>query len=311
MINRQVFSEGQMVWVRSYESIVETLDDNAKLGGLLFAPEMTNYCDRPSRITGLPTHTCVEGLGMRGLQDIVFLDDLHCDGEFHDGCRRECRLFWHVDWLTDQKPEFPVEKIRATTDIINKLGPVKYGDTYRCQSTELAGATRDYNPTRHSIVRKAVKYLHRVWQGKLTAGAFARRVANAIVNRVALLFGIDRYDKVRGKKLKTEVEQLNLQPGEWVQVKTREQIEETLDVNGKNKGLSFETRMLVHCGGRYKVAFRPNRMIREATAQMIPLQNTVILEGVQCNPAFCPRADYYFWREAWLERIDPLTGQSN
>lgn len=60
MINRRVFSEGQIVWVRSYESIVETLDDNAKLGGLLFAPEMTNYCDRPFRITRLPTHTCVE-----------------------------------------------------------------------------------------------------------------------------------------------------------------------------------------------------------------------------------------------------------
>jgi hypothetical protein len=48
-------------------------------------------------------------------------------------------------------------------------------------------------------------------------------------------------------------------------------------------------------------------MIVETTGQMIELSNTVALEGVICQGAcvaHCPRQEFLFWRESWLERAE-------
>jgi hypothetical protein len=63
--------------------------------------------------------------------------------------------------------------------------------------------------------------------------------------------------------------------------------------------------MNVALGGRYKVAFPIQRMIVEQTGKMVQLSNTVALKGVTCQgpcAANCPRDEYLFWRESWLDR---------
>jgi hypothetical protein len=110
-----------------------------------------------------------------------------------------------------------------------------------------------------------------------------------------------------GSQVKPPKGDLGLQPGEWVEVKSRQEIEATLDPAGKNRGLSFESEMVEHCGRRYRVAFQVRQIINEETAQMAHLTNTVALDGVTCQGLYaknCPRRNYFYWREIWLRRLD-------
>ena len=43
---------------------------------------------------------------------------------------------------------------------------------------------------------------------------------------------------------------LNLQPGDWVEVKSIQSITETLNERGENRGLSFSPYMRLWCGRR-------------------------------------------------------------
>ena len=51
-------------------------------------------------------------------------------------------------------------------------------------------------------------------------------------------------------------------------------------------------------------------MISETTGKMIRVSNTVILEAATCEGICiknCPRAHHFFWREAWLKRVEEPT----
>ncbi len=105
-------------------------------------------------------------------------------------------------------------------------------------------------------------------------------------------------------------EVLNLQPGELVEVKSLEEILDTLDVGrvgvGRNKGLLFMLPMPNFCGKRYRVYKRLNRILLEATGELKKVKNTVLLEGVVCDGKdfyACDRSCYHFWREIWLKRV--------
>jgi hypothetical protein len=63
----------------------------------------------------------------------------------------------------------------------------------------------------------------------------------------------------RGSKKSTEGERLNLQPGEWVEVKPMKQIRETLNSADTHRGLFFSPDMRLFCGKR--------RRVRQGTAR--------------------------------------------
>jgi hypothetical protein len=111
---------------------------------------------------------------------------------------------------------------------------------------------------------------------------------------------------VVGRQEKTQSASLGLQPGELVEVKSREEIEATLDALGRNRGLGFGGEMLQYCGRQFRVAHRVERLIVEWTGQMRQVGNTVALEGVTCQGRAmrgCPRSCYQLWREIWLKRV--------
>jgi len=88
-------------------------------------------------------------------------------------------------------------------------------------------------------------------------------------------------------------------------VKSRKEIEATLDTAGKNKGLLFTPPMLQYCGKRFYVANRLNKMIQDESGRMIHLKDTVVLDGVTCQAWGCQRSNLQFWREIWLKRVTP------
>jgi hypothetical protein len=127
--------------------------------------------------------------------------------------------------------------------------------------------------------------------------------------RVAFDKWLVQYPHVQGTLRNTPSTLLSLQPGEWVQVRSKDEIVATLDVNNRNRGLSFDVEMVPYCGGTYKVLSRVDRIIDERTGKMLSFPNTcIILDGVTCkgclssNRLFCPRSIYSYWREIWLKR---------
>ena len=103
---------------------------------------------------------------------------------------------------------------------------------------------------------------------------------------------------------------LNLQPGEWVQVKSIEEISQTLDERKRYKGLYFMPEMENFCGKKLKVFKRVEIIKLESTGEVRKLKSpTVFLEGVYCDGKlhdWCDRACFHFWKEVWLKRMSVI-----
>ena len=113
--------------------------------------------------------------------------------------------------------------------------------------------------------------------------------------------------RVRGNNISRPTLTLNLQPGEFVEVKTKEEIIATLDPNGKNRGLEFTPEMLKFCGKKFRVLKRVDKMMLEETGKLRQISNTVLLDNVFCDgkcAAGCQRTCYCLWREIWLKRVE-------
>jgi len=101
--------------------------------------------------------------------------------------------------------------------------------------------------------------------------------------------------------------ELNLHPGEIVEVKSVPKILATLDENGTLEGLPFIPEMRKYCGKRFKVLKRVNKIIVEGIGIIRRIRRTVILKDVVCTGEFhggCQRSCLLLWKEAWLKRVD-------
>lgn len=107
-------------------------------------------------------------------------------------------------------------------------------------------------------------------------------------------------------------EPLNLKPGECVRVKSFKEILSTVNREGLNRGLLFSQELVPYCGNVFRVHSRVSRIIDEKNGKMLNFKNDcIILENVICQArynaglSFCPRSNYPYWREIWLERAGP------
>lgn len=113
---------------------------------------------------------------------------------------------------------------------------------------------------------------------------------------------------------RSDGEALELQPGEWVEIRSPAEIALTLDDNARHRGLTFTDEMIRHCGKRFRVRKRVDRIIEESTGRMLEFKQSrcIALEGAVCSGDratavwFCRRDLYPYWREAWLKRVEPL-----
>jgi hypothetical protein len=302
MIKRQRFFRGQLVEVRSSAEIAATLDANGKLDGVPFMPEMARYCGKQVRVFRRAEKTCVAGAGLRRMRATVLLEDLRCDGAFHDDCQRHCLFFWKEAWLKPVASHAAPSQADAISDHtmppwVRQL-PTRHDGLYSCQSTQLFDATETLS--RWSFV----PFMREIFHKELSIQDFLKIVYRAAVHRFfgrkapGILVGTE------GRKFKGS---LNLQAGEWVNVKNAEEIQANLNPEGSNCGLAFRPNMAEAIGGRYQVAFPVQKIILEQSGKMVHLTNTVALKGVVCQgvcAANCPRAEYLYWRESWLRRVD-------
>ena len=116
-----------------------------------------------------------------------------------------------------------------------------------------------------------------------------------------------QYPHIGGSLPATPAAELNLQPGEFVQVKSKNEIIATLNRGNRNRGLLFDSEMVRYCGGTHRVLKRVNQIVDEKTGKVLRMKGPcIILEGSACISEYhrlCPRAIYHYWREGWLRRI--------
>lgn len=135
----------------------------------------------------------------------------------------------------------------------------------------------------------------------------ASRLRRRIFSRLGKFAPTDK--RKLGPRFNTATDDLNLQPGELVEVKTLKAIFATLDEKQKLKGLLFFREMWKFTGKRFRVYKRLDKIIMETTGELKKVKMpTVLLEGVICDGSYhggCDRSCFCFWREAWLKKVIP------
>lgn len=316
---------GDIVEVRSSSEILATLDEQGALGAMSFMPEMIPYLGRRFTVSARADKICDtigSTLRSRRMSDTVLLDDLRCDGAAHGGCQADCRIYWKEAWLRKvdnltapavAQNAADVAALRARIEPNVRASGEGEGEDVRwkCQVTE---ANRASEPLSNTDPRP---YFNEFRTGNVGPLRFAKVMALAAYMQPLHRFKLLRRPKGRNEKVPRRPEPLNLQPGEWVRVKPLKEIEETLNKHGSNRGLTFDIEMVAFCGRMLQVRGRVNQIIEEHTGRMLRFRNECIkLECAVCSGErstgrfFCPRKIYPYWREAWLDRVDP-PGMSN
>jgi len=118
--------------------------------------------------------------------------------------------------------------------------------------------------------------------------------------------GVKRvYPEIKDKYVLEDT--LNLEVGEWVKIRSKEEIFSTLNKDGKYKGLLYMPEMIKFCEKKFKVFKRVERIMLESTGELREMKSpTVFLEGVFCDGEFhdrCDRSCFLYWKEIWLERV--------
>jgi len=105
---------------------------------------------------------------------------------------------------------------------------------------------------------------------------------------------------------------LSLRPGELVEVRSVQEILETLDGRGTLDGLPFMPEMAAFCGRQFRVFRRVDKINDWVghTGLRRP-RDTVMLEQLSCSGAHhggCQANCQLRWKEAWLKRAGSRTG---
>lgn len=345
-MNSSQFHAGEWVRIRSKEEILKTLDKNGRLEGLPFMPEMFDCCGKEFRVYKRAHKTCdpPNGMGGRGMHHAVHLEGVRCNGSAHGGCQARCLIFWKDEWLEgSNRAQGTVAAIASASPTSSRCGcsekDVQSGTcgqtdandpnepVYVCQSTHLAQATyplrwwdfrqyvEDVTSRNTSLSRLAVAFFVFSYEQVVSAGLGFGSVLRWLFDVVQKQHGGIQYPWRLGKVpagAKTPSAKLDVQPGDLVKIRSYEEILETINEDGRNRGMSFDAEMVPFCGGTYRVLDRVNRIINEKTGKMQDMKNDcIILEDVVClacyskHRRFCPRSIFPYWREIWLERVAP------
>jgi hypothetical protein len=301
------FLVGDEVVVRPLAEILATLDADGRLDGIPFQREMARFSGQRVRVFRVLDKIYDYGRTrrMRRLDGFVLLSGLRCDGTDHGGCQARCYLLWNVKWLqragakTSAEPAgvaapVPAPELRAQT-------AAAATGIYECQFTRLHAATRQLP------VWGIGKELRPLVAGNFSLGAWYVGLATRGFNNVQRLRGGVGFPIIPLPPEKPgAAEAPHLNEGDQVVVAPIEAIARTLNRAYKNRGLWFDRDMVKHCGKRYRVLARVDRIIDDATGEMRTMKTPcVLLDGADYSGEFLNfnvQHDPFFWREAWLER---------
>jgi hypothetical protein len=124
--------------------------------------------------------------------------------------------------------------------------------------------------------------------------------------------GLDWFVRLRGKNISsakpvTDMQTAPLKAGDLVRVRSKEEIEATLNHLRQTKGCTFMYEMLPYCGTVQRVLKPMERFVDERDLRLKKCKGLILLEGVMCQGTTacgrCDRSCFVFWREEWLDRV--------
>jgi hypothetical protein len=319
------FAAGDWVEVRSKAEILATLDEDGRLEGLPFMPEMLRFCGGQFRVFKRAGKTCSEAVGPAGLafvsrelKDAVHLDH-RCDGSAHGGCQAGCLMFWKEAWLRPigrhaSSAAIAVSKRSATghragrckEDRIYAAAASRGADNearYICQATQLMEATTPlklWNLRQYfEAVRSGNDSVAAVLKALVYVAYYYATLARSPRLGAPARWFYDLFQSVWGglpfpRKAGTIGPgqphprlDLGLQPGDVVRVKPYRDILETINGAATNRGLSFDAELVPYCGKVFTVRTRIERFVDEKTGRMRKMKTpAVILDGVYCQSLY-------------------------
>jgi hypothetical protein len=235
-------------------------------------------------------------------------------------------LYWKEAWLRRVTPGASIaagaKLPPADTDVdrltrATKKAPYPDGtERYSCQATEILRATSGH--IRFFDLYQYVADLKTGNVGLLALlrtflfglfNAYQRRTRKYLPRWLLIKEGMS-WGFVKGHVSgATPTGQLDLEVGEVVRIKSKEEIVLTLNSKRLNRGMGFEEEQARACGATARVKRRVDRCIDEKTGRLLTMKNPcIVLEGVVCKGVYhgnCPREYVPFWRELWLERLQP------
>ena len=291
---------GDRVTVRSPQEIAATLDDRQSLERLPFMPEMLQFCGQTFRVRLRADRACVNPpqLPLRRLDHAVTLEGVRCDGAFHGGCQLGCMILWKDSWLAE--PSSPRDARRTEPVPIElRAKRTPESDVYFCQATDLIDATSSGG----SFLLPA-QYLSLLRHRTFTPRELVLMFGKPLARRLARLVG--SIAPARGRRSVPIAPSLGLQSGDWIEVRSRDEIMASFRAGGASRGLAFGGDMTSHCGRQLRVAAQVERIVDERTGRLRTLRDTVTLDGAVCDRYLgCARGMPIMWREAWLKPIAP------
>jgi hypothetical protein len=101
-----------------------------------------------------------------------------------------------------------------------------------------------------------------------------------------------------------------LKAGDLIRIRSKEEIDSTLNRWRTLKGCAFMSVMEPYCDTIQRV-FKPvTRFVDERDYRVKKSKGIYLLEGIMCQgtPSYgsCDRSCFFFWREEWLERIEEI-----
>src|SRR5260370_10094734 len=280
---------------------------------------------------------------MRRVEHAVHVTGVRCDGRAHGNCDAGCMIFWREVWLkrvdmnvlneafilrveaavsANHLISLPgvncsVEKLHAAA--CSSVDPSSADSLYTCQATELRKFTS------HLSDWDLRQYLRDILSGNLSRGIaesksekllemmlgtleIFRSLLILVFNKLQSVRKGVQYPHIEVALVTTPTAELKLNPGEFVQVKSKAEILATLNRRNRNRGLLFDSEMVKYCGGRFRGLKRGYIIVYRKTGKGRAIKYTAsVLEGVGYASDYhrlCPRAIYHYWRESWLSRIE-------
>lgn len=100
----------------------------------------------------------------------------------------------------------------------------------------------------------------------------------------------------------------SLKAGDLVRVRSREEIQSTLNHWRQLAGCTFMPEMWQYCGTTQRVLKPMERFVDERDLRAKKTRGIILLEGTMCQGTAdfgrCDRSCFYFWREEWLEKME-------
>jgi len=316
-------SVGDWVEVRRKEEILATLDNEGRLDGMPFMPEMFAFCGKRFRVYKRAHKTCDTAFPVRGRRvDRAVHLETRCDGSAHGGCQASCLIFWKEAWLKPigkNPPKGPpvldeVQAARTVTgavagcsesDVLARARAVDKdgaGPTYVCQATRLPYATtdlawwdfrqylEDYSSGNVGIWRMICGAVYFLCLALSDAGLKLGRPLRWFYDHLYPLWRGAPFPRRHGTiphGEPTPASTLDLQPGEMVRIKPYKEILSTLDTRDRNRGLYFDAEEVPYCGGTYRVLKRVTKIVNERTGKMHEMKNPCfILDSVICQSRY-------------------------